>query len=311
MDTIEKKLVQSLNNLCVHGITLSNGVEMTMKFFSHNDPNWRAVESEKEEGLIRRKLLRSRPYIGTVVYFGSRNINAIRNRLYRFAIACGRTTPEFLDTFVDSKTYLESGTPSRNVYHPGQSVIFIARRGWTCFEVESRDKRAFQSGVVDVVTHSVQAVLASVRATRWVVAQIAEEGTRADVKLKTALDRAGKGSRIRFWQILFPLESERIIRDFTNYLTRARIVSPFDDLSILLSSHLTTHTGIAAVERIRQLTGHKQLMEAAHRTVENYGASLEGANQYWTTHNVRVVRISLFLALLALSVSAIAIALTF
>ncbi len=307
-DRIEDKLAKSLNKFVVHGISLKDGLIKPMKFFTEftGIPSESGLEVSQDS--IQCELRRSRPYVGTIIYFGeNKTLENNEERLYKFAIACGRTTPEFLDTFVLAREYLEAGTPSRNVYHPGKNIVFIARRGWVCFEVESRAGRPFHLGVVDVVTHAVQAILASARATRWFVTQIVDEGNHADLDLKSALEQKNAGLGFQFWRIFFPLPSEDIIRKFTDFLTRARVVSPFDDLSILLPSHISTHTGIAAVERIRQLTKHQDLIQDARQTITNYGASLDAANQFWAMQNARVVRITMVIAVLAVSLSTYAI----
>ena len=66
--------------------------------------------------------------------------------------------------------------------------------------MESRDLEPFHLGVVDVVTHAVQAALASVRATRRFVTQIVDEGSQKDRELKTALDPKNAGFGLGVWK---------------------------------------------------------------------------------------------------------------
>jgi hypothetical protein len=255
-------------------------------------------------------LQRSRPYIGTIVDFteaiGNQHCilgplltkpdrgdwrvaltgegEVLRTRVHKFAVAAARTTPKFIENFINLEQYWTEN-PRRDIYHPGPSIVFIGRRGWTCIKLEDRDQLAFHLGVVETVLFSIQATLASFRATRRFVEQVKRRGDEVSIALNKKLAKDD-----------FTTTSDDIpshIHKFTNFLARARLHAPVDDMSILLRSYLMTHTGILAMRRIRDLLHYDVQMENARHTIESYAASLQQANQYWTSRNAQFSRNSL------------------
>jgi hypothetical protein len=83
-------------------------------------------------------------------------------------------------------------------------------------------------------------------------------------------------------------DMEAAILDYVGFLARARLNSPCDDASCLLDAHFSTHSGIAAVARIKALTGLDALLTAARATMQNYGAFLNTANAHWQAQAARI-----------------------
>ncbi len=185
-------------------------------------------------------------------------------RLLRFAIATARTTPVFLDSFTSLQQYWTE-EPRRNIYHPGPSIVFIGRRGWSCLKLEGRDAIGFHLGVVETVLFSLQAIIASFRATRRFVEQIKTRGDIAGLQINKQLAKMGD------------LDPETL-RKFTSFLARARLNATNEDMSALVRSYLTTHTGIACVNRIKRLLDYDCQIDNARNTLSNYAASLQGAS---------------------------------
>lgn len=272
-------------------------------------------------------LQRSRPYIGSIVDLteqfdkGHRilsdllekpikgdwrstvtsNGEVLKTRVNSFAIAAARTTPKFLDSFANIEQYWNE-IPRRDIYYPGPSIVFIGRRGWTCIKLEDRDQLAFHLGVVETVLFTLQATLASFRATRRFVEQIKTRGDEVSRLLNEKLGRRGISLSYRL--------PERI-RNFTSFLARARLHAPVDDMSIQLRSYLMTHTGIFAVRRVKELLNYDTQMENARYTIANYAASLQGANQFWTARTARYQAIGILLALFTFLAGLIAVYLNF
>jgi hypothetical protein len=212
----------------------------------------------------------------------------LRDRVYRFAIAAARTTPWLLAEFSHLKEYW-TDKPPRNVYHPGPSIVFIARRGWACLKMESRyDSRAFHLGIVETVLFVLQAVVASFRATRRFIEQVRSRGDGRSLKLNEALSTTSLFMR------------RRHIHAMAKLLARARLTAPTDDMSILMRSYLTTHTGIASVERIKHLLEYDRQMEDAREVIASYTASLQGADPYWR-------QVSIYLQALAIVITVTAV----
>jgi hypothetical protein len=254
-----------------------------------------------DDGIYHR-LKASRPFIGSVIDLNNpSDARWNKQRAELLAIACARTTPEFIDIFVRPHRYLTETDDRRNIYYPGPSVFLIGRRGWACIKREQRKPIAFWLGVVEPVHFSIIAVYASVRATRRLLRDVIEEGERVSIRLNTTLGNppqantsAGSGDL-------------SIAQEFTKFLARARLSGPTHDMSILLRSHVTTHTAIAAVRRIQQLTDHEQLLRRAQETITNYSGSLDAVNQLRAGKQdhisgvlITLTRLTLFLGIAAL-----------
>lgn len=270
--------------------------------------------AQADDAPVLHFLKRSRPFVGTVVDFmgcdsafeDAPEVNDWRTRVvrengdqklikpevYRLAIAAARTTPQFLQSFSNLEQYWTE-TPRRDIYYPGPSIVFIGRRGWTCIKLERRsDELAFHLGVVETVLFLLQATIASFRATRSFIEKIKDIGDEVGISLnkKLAMGDFEKDEQL-----------PRDIHRFTAFLARARLHAPVDDMSVLLRSYLMTHTGIAAVRRIRELLRYDEQMEHARHTLVSYAASLQGANQYWISRNAQATRKSSQIAERAIS----------
>ena len=236
-------------------------------------------------GLVRRELHPSRPYVGTVVSLSTTPGHA-SDHVARFAIACARTTPAFLDQFKDPEQYLNEGEPRRNIYYPGPSIVFIARRGWVCLEMEQRiHSDTFRLGVVRNVLFVIQATDTSARAARRFLTDLIGRGS--DMVNELARSRQPKYWRAvlsRIWR--GPWTSW--VRRFTAFMVDARMSSPFDDLSSQLRSHTITHTGIAAAGRIRELTDYDEVADSAKRLIDGYSGFLESQSLLKTRQSIVV-----------------------
>jgi hypothetical protein len=262
----------------------------------------------------------------------------LRERVYRFAIAAARTTPRFLEDFAHLAEYWTE-KPPRDAYDPGPSIVFIGRRGWVCMKMESRrDTRAFHLGVVETVLFVLQAVHASFRATRRFVEQIKRRGDAAALKLNETLSHmtyrgwqrpswswrlASRFGVSAIWKTKDAVaepddvrprsvagNTRDVILEFTAFLARARLTAPTDDMSTLVRSYLETHTGIASVRRIKLLLEYDRQVENAREMIANYAASLQGANQYWTSRNTRIQASAARLQLAAVALAVVAIVLS-
>lgn len=288
MPKIEIKLFNFLNHLSIRAITIEDGTEMPLEFST--DTSKRPGETSKIETngrtILCHRLGRSRPYVGTVAQLkevnprddstqglvtsiadeqkSTRERKEREEELQRLAIACARTTPHFLDHFNDPRSYLNEGEPRRNIYLPGPSIVFIGRRGWACLQMEAGDRDrgvVFHLGVVETVLFVIQALSSSVRAVRRFRKELIITGEKEGVGLLAERK----------------ISPEKI-QNFTNFLAKARLNSPLDDMSTLLRSYLLTHTGIAAVARLRHLHEHEKLLEDTRSTMTNYSSFLQIAN---------------------------------
>jgi hypothetical protein len=217
----------------------------------------------------------------------------------RFAIACGRTTPEFITNFVQPQEYLREGDPPRNIYHPGISIVFIGRRGWCCVNRENAIDLRFYQGIVETALFVLQTQIAAVRAMRRFQREVISQGQVVGFHVYHGLGRSRTS-----WNLpsqigrYFNFRLKRDISGFAKFLANARLNSPIDDLGILLKSHLTTHTSIRAFDRIAVLTDYHQLMSQTRATLTSFAEALRDTEQYYRDSD-QMVRYWLVLIALA------------
>jgi hypothetical protein len=318
---LEPSIARFVQAQDVNAISFDTGKSDVLELRAWKD--WQRLSDGEKKTCTALKV--SRPYVGTIMSGGhvefapvtsSQDTDQRQNSLKTLAVACARTTPEFVEessAFRDARRYLEEGAAPRNIYHPGPSIIFIARRGWTCVYQDQRQPALFQDGVVEPTLFAIQAVNASARATRGHLVKILKDGAEKGQKLNVELTRlmgtekaigATTLSRIRglvtALQVGQYRDMEVAILDYAGFLARARLNSPCDDASCLLDAHFGTNSGIAAVARIKALTGLDDLLVSARATMQNYGAFLGTANAHWQARAARIqtvrIVVSLFLA---------------
>lgn len=297
MKAIEDPLVDYLNQLEIEGISSITGEEKKITFHctNFNKAEGRYETNiisflEKEEKLnsfnfyndgkdvFHTCFITTTPYIGTVIDLSKRDCSLFsenktttrvhREREMQLALACARTTKEFLENFNDPELYLERELPRRNLYHPGPSIVFVGRRGWACIVRENREPTSFQLHVIEIVLLVITSILASTIYTRDFIKKITEEGD--EIGKKFLLKLQGKE----------PIDNGLIL-DYTNFVSRIKLGLPQLNLGVLLSSHISAHTGIAAIRRLKYLTKHDELILSANDLVENYNSFFTSIDQYW------------------------------
>lgn len=319
MNVIEQNLVNYLNKHQMTGISLATGKEEEIRFHctKHNSNFY---ETEKIDDLndavlnsfrsykdgrfnFHTCLITTTPFIGTVIDLSNRHIgrqseNKTAARIHReremqLALACARITKEFLDNFNDPELYLERELPRRNLYHPGPSIVFVGRRGWACIVREDRDSKSFQLHVIEIVLLVITSILASTKYTRDFIKRVTEEG-----------DEKGK-------KFLYEFQNEKnkvkidvnSIVNFANFVSRIKLGLPHLNLGILLSSHISTHTGIAAIRRLKYLTKHDDLVLAANNLVENYNSFFTSIDEIWKTKQFRINKRLLIVGIASIFIS--------
>lgn len=300
-EKLEIQICNLLNSLNLDAVQLSNGISNKLKVITREQACCEISEGETKywktkkgktkcwktknnDKIIRHCLRRSRPYIGSFIKLGKdedvddavAKDKTEEERLMRLAVACARTTPEFLNNFRNPEKYLHDTPPMRNIYYPGKCIVFIARRGWVCIQREERNNQeAFLLGVIEVVLFIIQATLSSVRATRRYAQELIDESKKMN-KLLHDLNESKKKNKFSFMNF-----STNKIQKCAEFVARARLSSPANDISSLMESHINTHTGIAAAIRLNQLTFHDDLKNKVNDILKNYDNFLEQAKHNW------------------------------
>ncbi len=315
MEVVEGPLNIYLNELELHGIPFTTGLSQQMKFYSVEDNNGgetAKIVDDKPFSLRRGEFysgklyfhscfVRTRPYVGTVIDLSSsiseflfkeseekhgavleekiNLIKGIKEREMKLALACARTTPEFLDYFNGPEKYLEQDVPRRNLYHPGPSIVFIGRRGWACILKETRpNPKSFHFGVVETVVFVIEAMLSSTIHSRNFIREVTKEGDSLALELLKNFQEGNKNQKERKSMNIDP----STIYNFTAFVSRIKLNLPYQNLGTLLSAHITTHTGIAAIRRMKYLTKQDSLLLSSRNLVDNYDSFFTNLDQYWS-----------------------------
>lgn len=195
----------------------------------------------------------------------------------------------------------------------------------------------FRTGVIETVLTTFQAMHASVRAHRRFLLQVEEKGAKYGEKIdkllanesklvndrshlisKVRQENLGKFDRlIRRTKSLGPRFSiwrkrqknrddfHNEILKFTTLLGSMRSNSPIDEISLVLRSHLLTHTAISAVRRVMHLTSYEALTANTRETISNYESFLGTIDELWNLANDRITRNTLIVSVIVLVLTAV------
>ena len=252
------------------------------------------------------------------------NLSAQQKRLRQFVVAVGRTTPAFRTTFEDPKSYLEN--ERRNAYGPGGSIVFVGRRGWCVYDYGEQDASAFQLGVVETTSFVIRLLATAARSRRWYARLVAREGipvkdvvqsaVSALMKPAVVLDAppSAKGAalimeklRAAARQLVVYRRKIATLRDAiataTDFLARASLLAPDDDMSVLLESHLSSHTGRAVADRCRQILSLDRLSQIGRDLLSSYAQTTKTSSDYLAMLGLRIGVYALVATVIAIVMS--------
>jgi len=294
---IDRVIVHALKELKLRRLTFESG-------------QWEVLP---EYGRVER-LTCSRPYIGTIIsktaIVGESGLSDEQKEIMEkhLVVAAGRTTPAFLNQFDHVGRYLDK----RNIYGASGSIVYIARRGWCVLDYDERDKMAFRFGVVEAVHIVINIINTAARAQRLFTRAIHNEGAfvfeQLNIKVKQMVSSPSSTlswrGQLRSWmkkdenghntikeirqeQKILKMEKHEAAAEFskwiaeaTSFMARARLVSPFGDLTELLEAHLLANTSRTAVLRCKYLTGLDNLRSISQEMMKNYTAFLRTSSNY-------------------------------
>ncbi len=293
---IDRVIVHALKKLGLRRLTFESGQWETLPEYGRD-----------------KRLTCSRPYIGTIIFkteTAKDDLSDGKKEMMEkyLVVAAGRTTPAFLNKFDHIDRYLSK----RNIYGASGSIVYIARRGWCVLDYDERDKMAFRFGVVEAVHIVINIINTAARAQRLFTRAIHNEGAfvfeQLNIKVKQMVsypsatlswrsqflswmkkDESGHHSikELRREQLTLKLEKHEVEAEFskwiaeaTSFMARARLVSPFGDLTELLEAHLLANTSRTAVLRCKYLTGLDNLRSISQEMMKNYTAFLRTSSNY-------------------------------
>jgi len=273
IEKIQQKVVEEINGLNLSGFHINRVSRLTLELDNNvNTPGEENVSTNfgvddgecfnDEQNILQVTLgkKRSRPNIGTLLNLTSnKEIQGEYRQLLLTVISLGRTTPEFMDIFKNPMEYMEGENPKRNLFYPGNNILFIGRRAWACIILdESRKLRSFYDGVIETTLFAIHAIISNVRAIRQYSMRLVEQG---ESELQT--DRNDLSIEVNRANAFF---------------RKAQRASPFEDISNVLGAYFTTHTGIAAIKRLKYLTDYDNLIENTRSIMEKQNREIQTLN---------------------------------
>lgn len=304
MDTIEKTIQEILKTNNVYRIESSDVHKNTwipVSFGIHENQT-----DANENGK------RSIPYVGTT--FGFQNIDnddleALEVSIKRFAISAARATPAFLNSFTNTNQYLETG--NRNVYTPGDSIVYIAKRGWCVFDAGVQEREVFYRNVIESTNLAILFTYSTQRTWYQYYRYIKDKGKSYFYGLNESVMQLSelcvKSNFVKFKEYLFfwetparQLEYENAIREATGFIAKARILAPSSRMSQLFEAHMMSHTARAAVRRCEYICHLVEIEDAASRTMANYSNSVKIAANFIQSVSMRFSEMSLRIGVIGL-----------
>ncbi len=207
---------------------------------------------------------RSRPYIGVLFRFGAYGLSQIQHLIpsvRKFVIASARTTPPFSTMFVDEENYLSG----RDIYKPGRSIVYIARRGWCVFDTEEQERQAFMLGTVESTHMVITTLLATARSWRIYISDCEKKGKEIFSNLNLAVNNFIADPTSNFRDTF-----KKELGIATSFLASVRLASPPKGINKLLEAHAISHTARSAVRRCQDLTHISELEQVSQDRIEEY-----------------------------------------
>ncbi len=229
------------------------------------------------------KSTRSRPFIGILFRFSNVRYSQVEflvPSIRKFVIAAARTTPVFSTMFIDEEMYLAE----RDIYTPGRSIVYIARRGWCIFDSEEQDRETFMLGAVESTHMVISAIFSTSRSWRMYISDCEKSGKPIFLALNKVINKFFAGHRdlnfrsfAVFSTIAQLIANEKNRNEFIKELAKAstfislvRTVSPEKGISRLIEAHIMSHTARSAVIRCEDLTHLKELEKVSGERINEY-----------------------------------------
>lgn len=244
---------------------------------------------KQSEGVGKKESpLRSIPYVGITFGFekSTRNdIEALDESIKRFTISAARTTPKFLNSFTNPIGYLE--VKNRNVYTPGDSIVYIAKRGWCVFDSGTRERNVFHNNVIESTFLTIIFIYSTSRTWYQYYRYIKDNGkSYFDNLNKSVIELVSNKDELSFCEY-FMKDNRRLMKchdyiaDSTRFIAEARILAPTSGMSRLFEAHMMSHTARAAVKRCEELCHIVEIEDIASRTMANYSNSVKIAANHF------------------------------
>jgi len=318
LDVIEKTLEKILLHSKIEKIKSGNMDGYNKIPIIPETPRNNSEMADEEEDRVR-----SIPYLGIAFGFQdsvSEDIEALNMAIKRFVISAARATPAFLNSFTNPDSYLAS--ENRNAYIPGDSIVYIAKRGWCVFDAGVQDNKVFYNNVIETTNLAILLTYSTQRTWYQYYRFLKDNGRPYFDKLNEYVIELVKSERaVKEQKRSIPQRIKKFychivngngylknckdaIADATGFIAKARILAPSSRMSQLFVAHMMSHTARAAVRRCEYICHLVEIEDAASRTLTNYSNSLKIAASHFQSgtrilseKRLRIGVISLFISL--------------
>lgn len=262
------------------------------------------------EGDLYEDGKRSIPYVGTIFSLNAldhNDIESLETSIERFTIAAARATPPFLNSFENPSDYLKS--ENRNVYIPGESIVYIAKRGWCVFDAGMQDSKIFYKNVIETTRLSLLFTYSTQRTWYRYYRFLKDIGKIIIGKLnRSVIDLIKKNSednwfvRILKKTIYDPAlaKCDEEIANVTGFIAKARLIAPSGRTSRLFEAHMMSHTARAAVRRCEYICHLLEVEAAALQTTKHFSDSLNIAANHYRSIARQISQIRLIVSIIIL-----------
>lgn len=270
----------------------------------------RSLVSFAGEGDSNEDGKRSIPYVGTFFSLNAldhNDIESLETSIERFTIAAARATPAFLNSFENPSDYLKN--ENRNVYIPGESIVYIAKRGWCVFDAGMQDSKIFYTNVIETTKLALLFTYSTQRTWYRYYRFLKDKGKPVIEKLnQSVIDLIKKNNEdnrfIRFLKKTFHdpelAECDKEIANVTGFIAKTRLVAPSGRTSRLFEAHMMSHTARAAVRRCEYICHLLEVEAAALQTTKHFSDSLNIAANHYRSIARHISQIRLIVSIIIL-----------
>lgn len=200
-------------------------------------------------------------------------------------IALANTTPEFVNKFIDPKEYVNKKNRAR-----GEDIILLERRSWIIVSKRFKDDNAgkrYRLGLIETFLYSLETILATTLSIETFNENLEEVIKGISYEFNTGIERfyekgPWKNVKRMISALQLPCMGEILenMRKFVSLLSKARSISPCEDITISMEAHLKSMTAIRAVKALKDHLSLTELISLARERMRNY------TNFLVTGHNI-------------------------
>jgi len=217
---------------------------------------------------------RKREYLKNIIY---KKFNTLRRheiswwdseKGQKSVISIANTTPEYTKFFRDPLKYITKKNIAR-----GNEIIMLERRSWIIasnrLHKDSEESTRYRIGIVECLLYSLEAIIATTLAIETYNEHMEEIIKPVSHEFNTAISESFNPG------IIENFSDRTKLAEFVTKFSRARSISPCEDIITSMEAHLISSTSIKAIEAMRDVLELNSLISLARERMKNYGYFLQ------------------------------------